>query len=630
MALTPLKIRSLLLLLLIVSLLPVSTVRSAQAAPGTLTLFDRAGKSEDSLVDGNLITLKLDLSLKTAQDVEITFLIDSEQVAVCTIPAGSTTCTSKPLFSLGWYWAADGSPHSQRNLTALSAEVQLASLPIQISPRPVVMVHGFASTWDAWSKYVGPDGYLASKSLPGFAVGDGRVEGRMNTGSLENPAGRTNTIQQNAEIVGQYILNVKKVTGAEMVDLIAHSMGGLISRYYIGQVMQDRDVAQLIMLGSPMAGTECANLPASLGLYLPAVLEIRPSYVVSIFNQQVTRRRGLSFYALAGDPITEAVKSPCTSVPTDIAVSQGSVTAIPLDSRVMPVLHIDLNTSRSVFDEFVFPLLRKPAGGYPDQPDQPAGAVGQPLQFTRVFTGHLDPGQSQEIVIQIEDGVSVAGFSLFDTSRSLENIVRGASGKEIQLSTEANGLVIIKDPSSLFYLGYGFNNPKPGQWRVTLNTTASTPASGADYALTAYMIGGARLEASALPLLPRVDEPVAIAASLSLDGQPVDIQSAQARLRLPDGANLTLDLAVSAAQASLSWQPALEGLYGIDLLVTGLLPQGQIVERTAFLSIQVQPTNSPTRTTLAVLILLVLCALLLLLGLVVFFVIRLRNRRLRS
>lgn len=54
-------------------------------------------------------------------------------------------------------------------------------------------------------------------------------------------------------------------------------MGGLIARYYIDRVMTSRDIAQLLMLGSPMAGTDCADLPASLGLYLPASLEIRPA-----------------------------------------------------------------------------------------------------------------------------------------------------------------------------------------------------------------------------------------------------------------------------------------------------------------------------------------------------------------
>ena len=84
----------------------------------------------------------------------------------------------------------------------------------------------------------------------------------MNTGVITNPAGNTNTIAQNAEILGQYISHVKEKTGAEMVDLLVHRMGGIISRSYIDRLLQDRDVAQLIMLGSPMGGS---RVMASIG-----------------------------------------------------------------------------------------------------------------------------------------------------------------------------------------------------------------------------------------------------------------------------------------------------------------------------------------------------------------------------
>ena len=49
------------------------------------------------------------------------------------------------------------------------------------------------------------------------------------------------------------------------IFLLGHSMGGLISRYYIDRLMGDEGVGQLIMLGSPMAGSDCAKLPAALG-----------------------------------------------------------------------------------------------------------------------------------------------------------------------------------------------------------------------------------------------------------------------------------------------------------------------------------------------------------------------------
>ena len=54
----------------------------------------------------------------------------------------------------------------------------------QVSPgRPVVMVHGFNATWQAWEPYLGPEGYLASVGLQGFAVGDGQAPGVMETGT---------------------------------------------------------------------------------------------------------------------------------------------------------------------------------------------------------------------------------------------------------------------------------------------------------------------------------------------------------------------------------------------------------------------------------------------------------------
>jgi hypothetical protein len=85
-------------------------------------------------------------------------------------------------------------------------------------------------------------------------------------------------------------------------------------------------------------------------------------------------------------------------------------------------------------------------------------------------------------------------------------------------------------------LGYGFANPRPGRWRVTVRATPATPAQGASVALAVRTNGGAELKASTSTLLGSIDEPVEISAQLSADGQPVAVHEAVAVIRRPDGA----------------------------------------------------------------------------------------------
>ena len=578
---------------------------SAQISAASVLVLDRQGVLISRLTDGDLVQLAVILPENAAQNAEALFYLGagSTPLAGCTIQAGENRCETPVFSALGWYWGAGAEAQPQRVVTAKIADLpEILSSAVQVSPRPVVLVHGLNSTWEACANYLGEGGYLASIGLSGFAVGDGRVEGVMNTGRFDNPALRTHTIAENAAILGDYIANVKALTEAQKVDLLVHSLGGLISRYYIDRVMGEVDVAQLIMLGSPMAGSDCANLPASLGLYLPAVLEIRPAYILGVFNQQITQRRGIPFHALAGVPLLKPIQSPCTPTPSDLVVSKGSVGAIPLPVSEMAVLHTELNTSAEVFDTYVKPLLQTPAGGYEQKvgPSLPV-ADTSPMQFTRVYTGHLSAGENRELTIQIDPGVSVASFALFDTSRSLDVRVRGASGNEIVLDSDTHGFRVVDDPASLVYLGYGFDNPRPGAWVVTLLTTAATPPSGADYALTATYQGGAALLAQTDTLLPPLGEPVLITAQLQLDGQALPVDSARAVLRAPDDAQFTLVLGESGGVYRTVWEPEQPGFYDIQVQVTGREPGGAVVERTAFLVVQVQPSASslPGRTLLA-------------------------------
>jgi len=582
---------------------PRPVARQPQVSNGVVELLAANGSAITELTDGDRIRMRVTLAMVAGRDEAIEFSLEGEDtpVAACTIPAGQTTCTTAAERALGWRWLADGSAMPQRTIRArpILGTSPIGQVTVSLAPRPVVMVHGFGSSWEAWVNYLGPNGYLSRIQVPGFAVGDGQVAGTLNTGSLTSPMRPTNTLFENARVLGEYVAGVKRVTGAQMVDLLVHSMGGLIARAYIDREMSERDVAQLIMLGSPMAGTDCADLPAALGLYLPATIELRPSYVRGIFNAQVQDRRGVTFHALAGVPIVDSFRSPCTDVPTDLAVSLESVTAIPIDSARMEVLHTDLNLSAGVFEEYVLHLLQTPVGRFEvDAGLDVPSAAGDEAQFSRLFTGHVDAGSSRTLTIPIDQGIQVASFSLYDPTRSLQVSVTGASGNTIELSAERNGLVILHDPAALFYLGYGFADPRPGMWRVEVLAGASTPQEGADYALTARFVGGAFLRARMSALVALPGEPLDVSASLELDGRPLPLTGARAVVRLPDGRLESVEAAIAAEGATWRLRPEAPGLYAIDLTAEGLGPDGIPIERTVFLAFEVERGASGTGRTL--------------------------------
>jgi hypothetical protein len=417
----------------------------------------------------------------------------------------------------------------------------------------------------------------------------------MQTGSVTNPAGRTNSIAQNATILGEYIGHVQQATGAEKVDLLVHSMGGMISRYYIDRVMTEEDVAQLIILGTPMGGSACSILPASLGLLLPASLEIQPSYMVNVFNQQIVRRKGVPFHALAGTKLLEEVASPCTPVPSDVVVTLDSVRAIPMPVEEIPLLHTELNTAREAFDGFVTRLLKTPPGEFEILEDPPPGSnAPASQQFSKVYTGHVAPGETQDVVINIDSNVTVANFALYDTSRSLTIVVTGASGQQLELDPVENGIIRIDDPSTMVYLGYGFKQPRPGRWVVTLQTSETTPTSGADFAIAAQFNGGALLQTTQDITVPRVNETVTISGILTADGAPVALTSASATIHQPDDSVETLDMTVNGNQAELKIAPDMSGIYGIEVSMLANSVDGNVIDRAAFLTFEAQPTTGKT------------------------------------
>jgi hypothetical protein len=117
-----------------------------------------------------------------------------------------------------------------------------------------------------------------------------------------------------------------------------------------------------------------------------------------------------------------------------------------------------------------------------------------------------------------------------------------------------------------------------------------------------------------------------LSASLTLGGQPVEIQQGQVLIRGTDGEVETLEM-TPGLHTSIVWTPKSAGVYGIDMVVTGKAPDGRPIERTAFLAVEAQPAGSPEKATTNLSLL--IAGVVLALGLGIYLLIRLIRRLFR-
>ncbi|XMN06912.1 lipase family alpha/beta hydrolase [Streptomyces griseobrunneus] len=116
--------------------------------------------------------------------------------------------------------------------------------PLPGSPaaeRPVVLLHGFI---DNRSVFV-----LLRRTLA--------RHGRRHLASL-NYSPLTRDLRTAAELLGRHVEEICARTGQREVDIVGHSLGGLIARYYVQRLGGDRRVRTLVTLGTPHGGTAVA------------------------------------------------------------------------------------------------------------------------------------------------------------------------------------------------------------------------------------------------------------------------------------------------------------------------------------------------------------------------------------
>ena len=268
--------------------------------------------------------------------------------------------------SSGYAWFDDGRPRLVQRIKAEIWEnykkTDELTKNLKIAPKPVVLVHGLWSSWRAWESWQNILTTSHSYDWKAFPVGEKPDKGVMNTGGAFLSTTPTNSIAENARELEKYIKYAQEDRNAWHVDIVAHSMGGLISRYYISQIMPPNQadmrpqIAHLVMLGTPNMGSPCADVMnvafESLGKNVEAVRQLRQDYVEN-FNKVHTIRKGVKFSVLAGNPLPTMCK---TIVWNDGVVPVPSAKWIIKDNAESKSIHTDL-TGTSDFSNFVKPHL---------------------------------------------------------------------------------------------------------------------------------------------------------------------------------------------------------------------------------------------------------------------------------
>lgn len=156
---------------------------------------------------------------------------------------------------------------------------------------PVLLIHGYASDASVWDSWLSP---LRNVGITAHAV---TFSDDPTTDVDEDECGRAvDHAMQLSSIVERF----KEQTGAEKINIVAHSKGGLDARVYLAANPSNNDVANLIMLGTPNEGSPIADQNSRIDPCKPAVYDLMTTSPVN----KVPKNENTNYFTIAGNWIS--------------------------------------------------------------------------------------------------------------------------------------------------------------------------------------------------------------------------------------------------------------------------------------------------------------------------------------
>jgi triacylglycerol lipase len=194
---------------------------------------------------------------------------------------------------------------------------------VTLDAPPVLLIHGFLGTRGSM--------YMLERRL----VEDGFVVVSFNLGTFN-----VRDIRRSAFLIHRKIDRILAQTPSQKIDIIGHSMGGLIGLYYIKKLGGHARVRKLVMMGTPVRGTWAALAGVlTLGLMSTSSWQLLP------------RSRFLD--ELAQGPIPSNVEVYTIAAARDWVVPLGTTRLRGANAMTVPLGHSSLVVSDEVYRRIV-------------------------------------------------------------------------------------------------------------------------------------------------------------------------------------------------------------------------------------------------------------------------------------
>ncbi len=341
---------------------------------------------------------------------------------------------------------------------------------------------------------------------------------------VSNPC-YTAPVEANAALLSQQIEDIINQTGAKKVNLVAHGMGGLISRAYIEGGSYRGDVDALLMFGAPNTGLpqdEVAFFASGLPLgdfcsnRQPGLCDQSPAGMAGFNLDHPHRRAGVRYFVVSGaSPLKSrsalgTVSGALAGTPNDgftslasglgLADTGGQVHAYATDENYSLLFsspsgyvwtyfnarqtpQLATADSRS-FSECLRPILLLNQDLCASLPAAPAAPESSAWQRTAMDHQFIQPGQTITHSVSVPAGPALFAAQWLSGTERLT--LRSPLGTLIDPVYAASHTGAITYTAGTNDLAYTFAAAAGGEWKMILEGASLPPAGTASSSFAAF------------------------------------------------------------------------------------------------------------------------------------------------